>query len=234
MSTFLPPRAFPLSVQPGASVPIDGPGIFARIQTASGPLRIGFDLGTPFDSTAGKAYQCFPGENFSRVTIENPSQVDVLTVTVLVGRVIEFDDTLQVVGNVANLALDGTDGTGIIGPAGAVGIRGWLSGIYESLRSTKNVEFTPTQGVVPVAAAGTPVRLSAVDAFVDQLDIRANTANVGSILVGFAGGAGNQHWELQPSEWRGLKAPNGKRINLKNVWIDAANNGDGVVYESHV
>ena len=30
-------------------------------------------------------------------------------------------------------AQDGTDGTGITAPTGAVGIRGWLSGIYSKL-----------------------------------------------------------------------------------------------------
>ena len=33
-------------------------------------------------------------------------------------------------------AADGTDGTGITPPAGAVGIRGWLSGIYKALSGT--------------------------------------------------------------------------------------------------
>lgn len=33
----------------------------------------------------------------------------------------------------ATAAADGTDGTGIIAPTGAVGIRGWLSGIYNAL-----------------------------------------------------------------------------------------------------
>lgn len=233
MSTFLPPRAYPLTIPAGAGKDIDGPGVFCRIQSASGALRIGFDLGTPFATTAGRAYQCQPGENFSRVRIENPSETDALTVVVLVGRVIELDSTLQIIGDTVPLALDGTDATGVVPLAGAVGIRGWLSVIAEALLATKDTEWTATQGEKDVAAAGVPERLSADDVFVDQLDIRANATNTDVIKVGFGGGAGAQLWQLLPSEWRGLKAPNGKKINLKNVWIDAVVNGEGVVWEAH-
>lgn len=231
---FLPPKAYPLNIPAGGSIPIDAPGVFCRIQTASGSLKIGFDLGTPFLTTAGKAYQCLPGQTFSRIQIENPDNVNLLTVTILIGFMVEYDNTLQIVGNTAGLALDGTDATGVVSPAGAAGIRGWLSSIYEQLTSSKNTPWTPVQGTKLVAAAGTPQALAAVDTFVDALDIQALVTNTGTIKVGYLAGAGNQLWILQPSEWRGVKAPNGKRINLKNVYVDAAVNGEGVTYESHV
>lgn len=234
MSMFLPPKAYPLNIAAGGSQPIIGPGTFARIQSASGGFNIGFDLGTPFASTVGRSYKCRSGENFSQITIENADPVNALAITVLVGNVEEIDDTLHVVGTAGGLALDGTDSTGVVPLAGGAGIRGWLSAIVEAMTATKNTPWTPNQTAKVVAAAGTPVQLSAVDVFVDALDIRANTANAGIIKVGFVAGAGNQLWELHPSEWRGVKAPNGKRINLKNVWVDAVNNGDGIVFESHV
>lgn len=39
----------------------------------------------------------------------------------------------------ANAAADGADGTGITPPAGAVGIRGWLSGIYKAITGTLSI-----------------------------------------------------------------------------------------------
>src|SRR5580658_949031 len=39
-------------------------------------------------------------------------------------------------GNALAIALDGTDAVGIAAPAGAAGIRGWLSGIYQLLTGT--------------------------------------------------------------------------------------------------
>lgn len=41
-------------------------------------------------------------------------------------------------------AADGTDATGITPPAGAVGIRGWLSGIFSLLSATLTVTFGST------------------------------------------------------------------------------------------
>ncbi len=38
---------------------------------------------------------------------------------------------MSLVNALGNLALDGTDATGVTPPAGGIGIRGWLSGLYE-------------------------------------------------------------------------------------------------------
>jgi hypothetical protein len=55
----------------------------------------------------------------------------------------------------ANAAADGTDGTGITPPAGAVGIRGWLSGIYKALSGTLAVSATALPLPNGAAADGT-------------------------------------------------------------------------------
>lgn len=47
-------------------------------------------------------------------------------------------------------ALDGTDTTGVTPPTGAVGIRGWLSGIYSKLSGTLNVSL----GSLPTLPTG--------------------------------------------------------------------------------
>lgn len=49
----------------------------------------------------------------------------------------------------AGAAADGTDGTGITAPTGAVGIRGWLSGIYAALKSTLSVSGTVAVSNLP-------------------------------------------------------------------------------------
>ncbi len=61
-------------------------------------------------------------------------------------------------------AQDGTDGTGITAPPGAVGIRGWLSGIFSKLTSLINALGTPMQ-----ATGGT-------------VGLIAGTAAIGSII----------------------------------------------------
>jgi len=64
-------------------------------------------------------------------------------------------------------AADGTDATGVTPPAGAVGIRGWLSGIYSKLAGTLTVGGTvAVSGTVPVSGtfyqATQPVSASAL------------------------------------------------------------------------
>ncbi len=93
------------------------------------------------------------------------------------------------------------------------------------------LEMTATQAVKNVAAAGTPVRLTAGDVLCETVKVKARTANAGTVFLGYTAGVGTQLWELVPTEWMQIPSPNGKRINLKNIWLDAANNGDGVVYE---
>jgi len=50
-------------------------------------------------------------------------------------------------------AADGTDGTGIAAPTGAVGIRGWLSGIYKALTGTLTAAISGTATVAQATAA---------------------------------------------------------------------------------
>ncbi len=54
-------------------------------------------------------------------------------------------------------AQDGTDGTGITPPTGAVGIRGWLSGIFNKLNTSIIVTGTFWQTTQPVSTASLPL-----------------------------------------------------------------------------
>jgi len=86
-----------------------------------------------------------------------------------------FPATQPISGSVAvstlpgSPAQDGTDATGVVFPAGAVGIRGWLSGIYRALTGTLNIGsgtvltiLTPTSPIAVTsikASAGRAVKL---------------------------------------------------------------------------
>jgi len=86
-----------------------------------------------------------------------------------------FPATQPISGSVAvstlpgSPAQDGTDATGVVVPAGAVGIRGWLSGIYRALTGTLNIGsgtvltiLTPTSPIAVTsikASAGRAVKL---------------------------------------------------------------------------
>jgi len=61
----------------------------------------------------------------------------------------------------ASPALDGTDATGVTAPTGAVGVRGWLSGIYDRLGRAMAVTGTFWQATQPVSVAAT---LAVIDA----------------------------------------------------------------------
>jgi hypothetical protein len=64
----------------------------------------------------------------------------------------------------AGAAQDGTDANGVTPPAGAVGIRGWLSGIYSKLASSISVTGTFWQATQPVSAASLPLPAGAATA----------------------------------------------------------------------
>jgi hypothetical protein len=64
----------------------------------------------------------------------------------------------------AGAAQDGTDATGVTPPAGAVGIRGWLSGMYSKLASSISVTGTFWQATQPVSAASLPLPVGAATA----------------------------------------------------------------------
>jgi len=52
-------------------------------------------------------------------------------------------------------AQDGTDGTGITAPAGGLGIRGWLSGVYKALSNPLTVNMNGAQvTVIPTVTVG--------------------------------------------------------------------------------
>ncbi len=61
-------------------------------------------------------------------------------------------------------AQDGTDATGVTPPPGAVGIRGWLSSVYNKLNTSIGVTGTFWQATQPVSAASLPLPTGAATA----------------------------------------------------------------------
>jgi hypothetical protein len=79
-------------------------------------------------------------------------------------------------------AQDGTDGTGITPPAGAVGIRGWLSGIYNKLIGSIAVTGTFWQTTQPVSIATLPA-LGAGAAAIGSIIGRTTMATVTPVVT---------------------------------------------------
>jgi hypothetical protein len=79
-------------------------------------------------------------------------------------------------------AQDGTDATGVMPPAGAAGIRGWLSGIYSKLSGSLTVTGTFWPATQPVSAASLPLPAGAATAANQIAPLAAGTNAIGSII----------------------------------------------------
>lgn len=93
-------------------------------------------------------------------------------------------------GSAVGAAQDGTDATGVAPPAGGVGIRGWLSGIYAKLTGTLRVDGSgvtqpvvvgnaslAVTGTAPIGSApvNSPVSIAGVDASGNKQHVRTDT-----------------------------------------------------------
>jgi len=92
----------------------------------------------------------------------------------------------------------------------------------------------PVRGFATVATAGTSVNLAAVGTLVQTVTIYAQKAargtNTGAVYVDTVGGASGPQIKLNPGAWIVFTAPPGEVIDLSNIYVDALNNGDGVLY----
>lgn len=87
-------------------------------------------------------------------------------------------------------AADGTDGTGITPPTGAMGIRGWLSGIYQKLSGTVVMASAGSTGTdhagewnVAVPATSSWVVLSTSNANTARLAIEAQNQSASMLQL---------------------------------------------------
>ena len=84
----------------------------------------------------------------------------------------------------ANAAQDGTDGTGITPPTGAVGIRGWLSGIYNLLTFTA-LSQTSNSGVITQTSVATDFTLIAANPARKGLRIQIPNNAIGNLTINY-------------------------------------------------
>lgn len=127
------------TVQPGEELPLEiASGRFFAVKEASeGTFQISFDDGSYIPWDAGMAYVVEDGaDTFSKVMIKNLSDAPI-TFEFLAGRGRVYDARLTLIaGRSSSIAADGIDGTGIAAPSGGEGLRGWLSGIYDRLKTS--------------------------------------------------------------------------------------------------
>lgn len=92
------------------------------------------------------------------------------------------------------------------------------------------------QGRTAVTAAGTPQRLSTVEILVDSVELHARknvtTANTGAVYVGVSKNAGENYRVLLAGETFTMTANPGRKLNLQNIFIDAATTADAVTWTS--
>lgn len=83
-----------------------------------------------------------------------------------------------------------------------------------------------------VAAAGTAEQLTSSAIMADNVLIQATKDNTGNIFVGDSNVSSSRGWTLTPGQFisfEGSRRRDGSdALDLSTIWIDAANNGDGV------
>ena len=83
-----------------------------------------------------------------------------------------------------------------------------------------------------VSSAGTPVQLDSTLRFSSAVFFAkkaARTNNTGKVWIQFASTASAPAFEMNAGDERSISAPVGKQFCASDIYIDAANNGDGVV-----
>lgn len=92
---------------------------------------------------------------------------------------------------------------------------------------TKFAHFVKT-----VASTSTPESITSTNVFCDAVTLlgikAARTANVGVVYVGWTSNDDTQFFPISISGEVLIEAGQGRHINLKDIYIDVLNNGDGV------
>ena len=101
-------------------------------------------------------------------------------------------------------------------------------GTFEIGPSTTTTAATPSYGTKTIPTAGTAVALAAVSTLVNSVIIVPGRNNTGRIFYGSTGASGAQTVEIPAT----LVAPDGKKIDLSLIYVDATVNNDVAVYEA--
>jgi hypothetical protein len=100
---------------------------------------------------------------------------------------------------------------------------------------TNYAVITPIDGIKTVAATGTPEALVSTPRTVQSVELvpqkAQGTANTGTVYIGWQSGNGLQYRPIAPTDQPfAITAPFGSKLDLSQIYIDAATAGDGVSY----
>jgi hypothetical protein len=94
--------------------------------------------------------------------------------------------------------------------------------------------ITPIQSKKTVAAANTPEALVAKSTAVQSVELVAqkdqNSANTGTIWVGWSSADGVCNRPMSPGDILPITAPFGQKLDLGAIYIDVATANDGVTF----
>jgi hypothetical protein len=174
----------------GGKVPVDGSGVTQPVSAASLPLPAGASTSAkqPALGTAGAAsadvLTIQGAASMTAVKVDGSAVTQPVSAAALplpAGAATSANQAALVSGRVpvdpsgvtspisaaalplpSGAAQDGTDATGVAQATGAVGIRGWLSGIYNVLKNSAiNVTQTTAANLAALASQGTAAALTA-------------------------------------------------------------------------
>jgi hypothetical protein len=186
---------------------VSGSVFYCVASTAAIQVRVA-DQGAQTMST-GRSFGSPGGRGFGSITFENSSG-SAITVSYWVGwENFVADPTVNVTGT---LTASSTISNTLAGAAAA----------------------SPTQFAKTVASAGTPESLTAGasnfrKALLYAYKTVARGANTGNVRIGVGPAASSQIIQLSPGDEYIIEAPTGAKFDFQDWYIDADNNGDGVV-----
>lgn len=94
--------------------------------------------------------------------------------------------------------------------------------------------ITPIEGKKTVASSGTPEAIYSSSLAVQSIEIIAqkdqNSANTGTIWVGWTSTNGAPRRPMAAGDTWSIAAPFGSKLDLGAIYVDVANNGDGVTF----
>ncbi len=109
---------------------------------------------------------------------------------------------------------------------GAYGIL--VRGTFELAASSSTTAHTPAYGTKVITTAGTALALAATPTFCNSVILTPSRTATGRFFYGSTNASGAQTVELPVT----LVAPDGKRIDLSLIYIDATVSAETVAYEA--
>lgn len=103
-----------------------------------------------------------------------------------------------------------------------------VRGTVEISPSTSTTGHTPSFGELTITTGGTAQRITNVQTLVNSVILTPGRSATGRFFYGSTSTAGKQTVQLPLT----LVAPDGKKIDLSLIWIDATDSGQSIAYET--